>query len=240
MSSLQEVILHTTGNYSGTLTTFVNFYSYRKLRRFRNIYSEFDNIHIDGIALQLIFNFFYGSHLPRISFDFTSIADDIFYLAEVEKKSIFFVGSKNNEISNAVARIRLRYPKLIISGFRHGYFASDKEYYDAIKSISDMNPDIIIAGMGTPLQEMLLIDIKKTMWKGSGFTCGGFLHQTAIKSMYYPKWINKLNLRWLYRICDEPYLYKRYMIDYSIGLFLFIKDYFTSKRKYEKSSVYRN
>ena len=44
---------------------------------------------------------------------------------------------------------------------------------------------------------------------GIGFTCGGFLHQTAQRMNYYPDWINKYNLRAFYRLYKEKGLFKR-------------------------------
>ncbi|MEC7527357.1 MAG: glycosyltransferase, partial [Bacteroidota bacterium] len=53
----------------------------------------------------------------------------------------------------------------------------------------------------------------------------GFLHQSFQNTDYYPNWVNKLNVRWLYRIYNEPKLIKRYTIDYSWFLVVFMYDW---------------
>ena len=78
--------------------------------------------------------------------------------------------------------------------------------------------------MGTPLQEQFLIDLQKSGWVGKGYTCGGFLHQTANGIQYYPKWINRLGLRAFYRMYDEPQLIKRYFIDYPQAICIIVFD----------------
>ena len=60
-------------------------------------------------------------------------------------------------------------------------------------------------------------------FSGLGFTCGGFLDQLAESQHYYPAWIDKADLRWLYRLCKEPRrLLRRYTLDYApfIGMTL--------------------
>ena len=61
------------------------------------------------------------------------------------------------------------------------------------------------------MQEQFLLMVKNTGFKGIGFTCGGFIHQTANDEIdYYPAWINRMNLRFLYRMIKEKHTRKRY------------------------------
>jgi exopolysaccharide biosynthesis WecB/TagA/CpsF family protein len=99
-----------------------------------------------------------------------------------------------------------------------------------LENIKELNPDIVVCGMGTPLQEQFLVDLQDTGWNGIGYTCGGFLHQTAGDIQYYPKWVDKYNLRWVYRIYDEPVLFKRYFGDYPKFFWYFMIDYIEYKR----------
>ena len=86
--------------------------------------------------------------------------------------------------------------------------------------------------MGTPKQEEFLLDLSQAGWKGTGYTCGGFLHQTAQNIKYYPKWIDLFNLRAIYRIYDEPRLIKRYMLEYPIALIYILSDLINYKWKH--------
>ncbi|MEC7998984.1 MAG: WecB/TagA/CpsF family glycosyltransferase, partial [Bacteroidota bacterium] len=121
--------------------------------------------------------------------------------------------------------IQVKYPDLNIIGSRDGYFKDDEELMLHIKEIIKLNPEVIIVGMGSPLQENYLIKLKGAGWSGRGFSCGGFLHQSFQNTDYYPNWVNKLNIRWLYRICNEPKLIKRYTFDYSWFLVVFMYDW---------------
>ena len=87
----------------------------------------------------------------------------------------------------------------------------------------------VICGMGTPHQESFGLLLKNA--KGSIkqiYTCGGFLHQSSESIEYYPKWINRLNLRWLYRAIKEDYVLKRLLVQYPQFLFVALFDFLKS------------
>ncbi|NJO34267.1 MAG: hypothetical protein HC869_15170 [Rhodospirillales bacterium] len=65
------------------------------------------------------------------------------------------------------------------------------------------------------MQESFLLRLRQQGFNGVGFTCGGFLDQYSIGKQYYPTWIDRLELRWLYRLIMEPgRLWRRYFVEY--------------------------
>jgi UDP-N-acetyl-D-mannosaminuronic acid transferase (WecB/TagA/CpsF family) len=58
--------------------------------------------------------------------------------------------------------------------------------------------------MGAPRQEAFLVALADSGWKGVGFTCGGYFDHLGEGFHYYPRLIDKFNLRWFYRIAREP------------------------------------
>jgi N-acetylglucosaminyldiphosphoundecaprenol N-acetyl-beta-D-mannosaminyltransferase len=214
-----------------SVSTFINPYSYLLARRHSEVFNSVDAIYLDGFLMVKLLRVLSLVKTQRMSFDFSSLAGLIFQDAVDLNKSIYFIGTKRDLIEKAVENIQIKFPELNIVGFRDGYFAGQDERTDEIKRIVKLNPDYVICGMGTPLQETMLVDLRHQGWGGIGYTCGGFLHQTAKKQQYYPRWIDKLNLRWLYRIYDEPKLFKRYTLDYSKFIFVFFYDLYTYKFK---------
>lgn len=207
------------------LSTFLNPYSYILARRNIKLFDEFDRIYFDGIALSTLYRIT-GRNIQRRSFDTTSLASIIFSLAEKNKKSVYFVGTEEKYIKDAVQNVLFAHPNLNISGMHHGYFSSKESKDECFREIINLKPDIVIVGMGTIRQEEFLVDLRSRGWNGLGFTCGGFLHQTAKAGVkYYPRLINALNLRWAYRIYDEPKLLKRYLFYYPFFVLLFLNDF---------------
>lgn len=213
-----------------SIVTFVNPYSYMIARKNKGIYSRFDYICADGILLSLFASVFFR-RTKRLSFDMTSLAPVVFEHASINGLEVFFVGSTDESVNSAVTKISAQFPRMKISGARSGYFTGEERSL-FINEMVRLQPKIVVVGMGAPLQEKLLVDLRDAGWLGTGFTCGGFIHQTAkAEGDYYPVFIDRFHLRWAYRIYDEPKLLTRYLFNYPAFVFCFIYDvFFLGKR----------
>lgn len=209
-----------------SLNTFLNPYSYLLARKLPNLFDNF-NIYPDGIVLVLFLRLFHLYKCERQSFDMTSLARVVLESAEQQGKSVYLIGTEDRYINEAVNNISHMYSNLNICGFRNGFFYDQNDRSDALDDIYGMSPDIVVVGMGTPAQEQFLYDLWRIGWRGIGFTCGGFFHQSAKTLNYYPLWMDKLHLRWLYRIFDEPKLFKRYAFQYPRFIWYFTLDCFS-------------
>lgn len=204
--------------------TFINPFSYWTLRTCPEVLDDFDVIGVDGISLCFFFRMFGIRDANRLSFDMTSVAPIVFEESERFALRVFFVGSKPSEIENAVLWIKERYPGLQVCGFHHGYFDHEGET-ELHTKIRNANADVVICGMGAIKQERFLGNLVQSGWRGKGYTCGGFLHQISRGGLeYYPGWIDRLNLRWAFRITNEPKLIKRYLIQYPIAFLALLQD----------------
>ncbi|HBR2028445.1 WecB/TagA/CpsF family glycosyltransferase [Klebsiella quasipneumoniae] len=217
-------------NSSG-IVTFLNLYSYYLYRKNVEEYTEYDLIFCDGIFLQKMVSLI-GLKPKRVSFDMTSLAPLVFKDAIANDKKLAIVGSDANSITLMNDLLKEKYPDMRVVYSRDGYFADQNDFSKCLDKLIEINPHIVIAGLGTPLQDQFLSQLKSKGWSGVGYTCGGFIHQTAKKGIcYYPVVVDKLNLRWLYRIYDEPKLVKRYFLYYPYSAMLFIKDVIIYKLK---------
>jgi|SRR5690625_4564017 len=221
---------------AGAINTFLNPYSYLQLRKDPELLEQLDSIMIDGGLLVTFLNKV-GIQSRRNSFDMTSLAPIIFKWAVEKGQSIYMVGAQQSDIEQSVAYYREEYPLINIIGYRNGYFSDDAAQLAAIEHILTISPDILIVGMGAVRQEQFLVQLKNTgRWRGVAFTCGGFFHQTAKKGItYYPPLFDRLNLRWLYRMIDEPALMKRYFFYYPLFVGTFLIDCIKWRRS--KSAV---
>jgi UDP-Gal:alpha-D-GlcNAc-diphosphoundecaprenol beta-1,4-galactosyltransferase len=205
--------------------TFANPYSYYLLDE--NIVNEFDAIFADGILLVLLNNFFSNNKINRFSFDFTSLAPIVFNFCEIEKLNVAIVGGSEYEIKIARFVIESKYPSINIVCASSGYFDSPSEI---IGILADANVEVVIAGLGTPLQENFLIECKESIPNLKfGFTCGGFLTQISQNVNYFHPFFDKLNLRWFQRFYRHSYVRKRLLLNYPFFVFKFIFNNFFGK-----------
>lgn len=196
----------------GKIYTFLNPVSYLSALNEKELFNNFDGVFVDGSILVAAIKLLYGKNITRKSFDMTSLAPKLLSYATKNKKSIYIVASKQEQVEKAISILKQKYPNLLISGYRNGYFVSEDELEKEATHINEINPDFLIVGMGVLIQEKFLLKIKSKGFKGIGFTCGGFIHQTSKNEIeYYPEWINKLNLRFIYRMYKEKHTRKRYI-----------------------------
>lgn len=210
--------------------TFLNPYSYLVTRN-TTLMDAVDYVGIDGMLLKGVFNLFLDKKINRKSFDATSLAPQLFSLCEKDNKSIYFIGSTQTNINEFLNIVKKSNPDLNIIGSRNGFFTSKSDMLNTIDLIVKSSPDYVIVGMGSPNQEQFIIELKQAGFEGISFTCGGYFHQTTKKTDYYPKFFNKYNLRWVYRIIDEPKLMRRYFLIYPKALVILSIDLFNFKRK---------
>lgn len=211
----------------GMFYTFLNPVSYLTALKQKELFGKFDGIFADGSLLVLAVRLCYGTKLTRRSFDMTSIAPELLTFANENKKSICIVATKQEMLDKTLSIFSNQYPDIEWRGCRNGYFSGEEEMRNEASRIANENADFLIVGMGIGMQEKFLMMCKEAGYKGIGFTCGGFIHQTAEhdgKADYYPKWIDKLNLRFVYRFFKEPHTRKRYLQAFFVFPFVFLKE----------------
>ena len=203
---VEEVLKRGCGIY-----TFLNPVSYLNALDNKALFADFDGIYADGGLLGKAIKAVYGIQVKRRSFDMTSLAPVVFSFAAKNQKTVAIVATKQEMVEKAVKALQGNYPGLNICYFRNGYFSSDAEMNAETQKIVGMHPDILIVGMGIIKQEEFLLKVRDAGFKGIGYTCGGFIHQTAQDKVdYYPEWVDKHGLRFVYRMYKEPHTRKRY------------------------------
>jgi exopolysaccharide biosynthesis WecB/TagA/CpsF family protein len=75
-------------------------------------------------------------------------------------------------------------------------------------------PQIVLVGVGAGLQDRVAVQIGRWLPEASVFTVGGWLDQLAAKPQYFPPWVHRMRLGWLWRLIHEPKrLIRRYTVD---------------------------
>ena len=118
------------------------------------------------------------------------------------------------------------YPNLKIVGARNGYF-SDEELESIEADIADKNPDIVYIGITSPRKEYIVQEFLDNGLNSVFMGVGGSFDVLSGTIPRAPKWMQKANLEWLFRVANEPRrLFKRYFV----GNVTFIKEIVKEKR----------
>lgn len=190
------------------LITFANPTNYLEIC---NSGQSFDYIFSDGVFLTFLYNRRFNRKVRRVSFDYGGIANTVFEQSTILGLSVAIIGATAEENATAVQKIKNRYPTLQITHAISGY----KQFDDILDQLKSQPVDIIICGMGSPLQESFLMECKyKLSYNFTGFTCGGFITQTSLSDQYYTEFVNKYHLRWLVRFIRHKHVRQKLIFDY--------------------------
>jgi len=227
-SFLPELELDLLEKRDSTLITFVNPLACAIARQdesYPAALNEFDWVLCDGIGMTVAAHRLLKIRLNRAAFDQTSLAGPILHWAKANAKRLVLVGGESSVAEKAGETMRREVPGLEIEMTFSGYPPGPT---DALEFLLRNPGRLVICGMGAPRQEEFLLSLKRAGWRGMGFTCGGFLDQIANGMQYYPGWINRLNLRFLYRLYREPArLWRRYLVDYQVFIRMFLHELVT-------------
>lgn len=127
--------------------------------------------------------------------------DDIIKFIEETGKSVYFLGSRENTIQNAVVNIKQKYPNLKVNGFHNGYFDNEDEIVD---EIARSNSQVLFVGMGSPKQEKFIYRNISKFNVRFAMGVGGTFNVYAGEFRRAPKIIQKFGLEWFYRFILDP------------------------------------
>lgn len=215
--------LTSDGRLPNGLFVYINPRNYFAFRRDPSPLINADGIVADGLLVKILFKIFLfpDKKVPRQSFDFTSLASVIFEQASTSRNSVFVAGGTSIEARQFVDKVKATYKGLSIAGYMSGYFESQS----IIETVKSAQPDIVLLGLGNVKQEICGSKLR-TNFAGTIFTCGAFISQTAGSESlkYYPNLINRLHLRFLYRLFKEKGILYRLMRFYFVFPAVFVYD----------------
>ena len=96
-----------------------------------------------------------------------------------------------------------RYPGLVISGTRDGYF-TDSDNDAIVESVNASGAQILFVCLGAPKQEKWIYQNRDKLKVSFAAGLGGTVDVFAEKVKRAPEFFVKANLEWLYRLLKEP------------------------------------
>ena len=170
----------------------------------------------DGVALSLATRW-YGGRMKE-NCNGTDLMPLILRAAAEKGKKVFFFGAREGVASEAARKLTAEIPSLQIVGSAPGYFQNHEEM---IRKINASGADILVTGMGTPLQEKWIAQHRQALSPQLCIGAGALFDWLSCRLQRAPQWIRALSLEWLWRIFIEPRrMVKRYLID---GVPFFLK-----------------
>ena len=139
------------------------------------------------------------------------VVKEVLIKANLEAKSIYLLGAKEEILKKCVENIKLEFPNLKVSGFHNGFFDLNN-CDDIIEDIKTCQPWAIFVAMGSPRQEIFIRKIINISNTHIFMGVGGVFDIFAGELKRAPKWMISLGLEWLYRVIKEPFRIKRLVL----------------------------
>jgi len=143
----------------------------------------------------------------------SNLTEELMSIAEAKKWRVTIMGSDASEIRT----MRQLYPN--VAFFHHnppmGFIDRPAEIQACLDFVVDHPAQLVVLAVGCPRQEILgrLIHADGRA-QGVGLCVGASINFLSGKVKRAPKWMQRMSLEWLHRICMEPRrLAKRYASD---------------------------
>lgn len=188
---------------------YVNPHVYNQARRggvAREFLEACDFVCLDGIGTAWAARIGNQKPLSRIVMD---QAFDACLASGALRGRALLVGLPEEENARAARNLRLAAPGLELAGSVHGFHAP-KEYPRILREFSGV--DYVLAGMGTPGSERVLMEARERCPGALGWHVGGgTLRNWAGTKRRSPRLLSRLGLEWLHRTLCEPQTRSRYL-----------------------------
>jgi N-acetylglucosaminyldiphosphoundecaprenol N-acetyl-beta-D-mannosaminyltransferase len=138
---------------------------------------------------------------------------------------VFLLGAQEEVVSKVAAVYRHRYPKLVLAGWRNGYWKGELEEAQVAAQIRDAKPELLFVAISSPKKEQFLGRWQAEMKIPFAMGVGGTFDVAIGRVKRAPVWMQKSGLEWFYRFLQEPRrMFRRYFIEDMAFFWLLIKE----------------
>jgi N-acetylglucosaminyldiphosphoundecaprenol N-acetyl-beta-D-mannosaminyltransferase len=124
--------------------------------------------------------------------------------------SYFLLGANQDTIGRAAQKAAESFPGWEQAGYHHGYVhGRDAE---VIQQINDSGADMLLVGMGNPLQEKWIARYLDELHVPVCVGVGGLFDHWAGNIQRAPRWVRSLGYEWLQLLLQQPHKWRRYLI----------------------------
>ncbi len=138
-------------------------------------------------------------------------SDLIYRLAELAAPHgwrLYFLGAAEGVAQRAAETLQARYPGFVVAG---AFAGSPRPEDNAalVARVKAARPDVLMVAYGAPAQDKWIARNLSEIGVPVSMGVGGSFDFVAGVVPRAPLWLQRLNLEWLYRLCQQPRRFRR-------------------------------
>lgn len=204
-SEVKEIFTQAFEKSCATKIMFLNAYALtlaQKDEEFKSAVNNADLLINDGVGIEKLVKKM-GYEVPE-NLNGTDLIPKLVEIAADMDKNVFLLGTRQEMVSAATAEVNKKYGKQVVTEYNNGFFSED-ELDKIIEKINASGAEILILGMGMPIQEKWMYrNIDKLVGVKVVIAGGAIIDYMSGRLKRSPEIWVKLKLEWLYRMLREP------------------------------------
>jgi N-acetylglucosaminyldiphosphoundecaprenol N-acetyl-beta-D-mannosaminyltransferase len=140
----------------------------------------------------------------------TDLIPDFFQATAGRGYRYFLLGAAPDVIAQAAAAAEKQFAGWSQAGFRHGFLNGNDD--DAIDRINATKPDVLLVGMGNPIQERWITRHKSRLHVPLVIGVGGLFDHWIGRPKRAPMWVRRMGCEWMHKLLLQPHKWRRYLI----------------------------
>ncbi len=125
----------------------------------------------------------------------------------------YLLGAQPDVVSRAAEYLPRQFPGLNVVGYQHGHYDRATETDRVLAAINEARPDVLMVGMGNPIQERWIHDHRErlTQVKLAVGVGGLFDHWGGVLTRA-PRWLRRNGFEWVQLMVQQPHKWRRYLV----------------------------
>lgn len=160
-----------------------------------------DFVTADGVGIRIAALAKYGVRLEKTAG--IDIVERLLSESRASGTRIFLLGSKPETLEKLVEQLAARPDAPIIAGSHHGYF-DRSDSTPVIEKIREARPDVLLVGMGAPIQEEWIARHRKELDSPVMIGVGGCFDVLSGALPRAPVFFQRAGLEWFHRLVTQP------------------------------------
>ncbi len=180
--------------------------------RFRRVLTQAELKVADGWGVVWGVQWLTGKKIERIAGH--ELVERVLERANEKEEKVFLLGAMPGVAEKAAERMREVYPGLKIAwyeGSRNIRRERREEMGLTLAKINAFEPDYLLVAYGSPWQDIWIEENRPYLRARVAIGVGGVLDEWAGVVRRCPRWLDRVGLKWLWRLVHQPWRWRRVM-----------------------------